>query len=322
MGNSQLILAIDGGGTHTRCLAVDTVTSRVVGRGHGGPSNHLLVDRAIVDRSLAAAIDESLASADARREDVVCVSAGLAGIDYDGTGAGEMEPLLTRMGFSRVLCHGDVVIAHHGAFGGMPGVLVLAGTGSVALGIGADARCVKVGGWGPVYGDEGSAHHIGRQALMAAGRAYDGRGPHTALLDVMTKRLGVATFEQSISVVYGERPMAPRDLAALSPLAYEVADSGDEVAQQIFLQAGEDLAELGATAIRRLADLGDLPQVSYHGGVFESCDLVRGRFTTALLARMPSAAVRTPRFEPALGAYLLGRRALELPIDDRALAGM
>ncbi|MGE0545819.1 MAG: N-acetylglucosamine kinase [Kofleriaceae bacterium] len=316
MSTSQLVLAIDGGGTHTRCLAVDTATSRVVGRGAGGPSNHLLVERAIVERSLATAVDEALVSAGARHGDIGCVVAGLAGVDFDGAGADDMAPLIARMGFSRVVCVGDVIVAHHGALCGKPGVLVLAGTGSVVLGIGGDGRRVKVGGWGPVYGDEGSGHYIGRQALRAAARAQDGRGPTTVLLEAMTGALGVSGFGQSISVVYGDRPMAPRDLAALTPIAYEAAKSGDAVARQIFVDAGDDLAEAVVAAIRRLDDLGAAPLVSYQGGVLDACELVRERFIEALRAAMATAVVQPPRLSPVVGAYLLGRRTMGLAIDD------
>ncbi|MGE0867317.1 MAG: N-acetylglucosamine kinase [Kofleriaceae bacterium] len=322
MSGSELVLAIDGGGTHTRCLAVDTATHRVIGRGAGGPSNHLLVERAIVQRSLTTAIDEALASAGARRGDVACVAAGLAGVDFDGAGADDMEPLVARLGFSRELCVGDVIVAHHGALCGKPGVLVLAGTGSVVLGIGGDQKRAKVGGWGPVYGDEGSGHHIGRQALRAAARAHDGRGPNTALLDAMTTALGVRGFGQSISVVYGEHPMAPRDLAALTPIAYEVARSGDTVARQIFFDAADDLAEAAMAVIRRLDALGAAPLVSYQGGVLDSCELVRQRFVEALRLSLPAAVVHPPRLGPVFGAYLLGCRSLGLSIDDMALTSL
>src|SRR5690242_3336779 len=105
----EVILAIDGGGSRTRCLAVDR-SGRVIGEATSGPSNHLLVDKNIVAWSLAEAIETSLTSAGVERTDVACLSAGLAGVDYDGTGAEEMQELLERLGFTEVVINGDMVI--------------------------------------------------------------------------------------------------------------------------------------------------------------------------------------------------------------------
>ncbi|HYN26644.1 MAG TPA: BadF/BadG/BcrA/BcrD ATPase family protein, partial [Pyrinomonadaceae bacterium] len=149
----EIVLAIDGGGSRTRCLAVDR-QGRVVGAGESGPSNHLLVRRDVVLDSLAEATSKALAPSALLPEQVVCVSAGMAGVDYDKSGAGEMEDAFRKIGFTRSLINGDMVIAHAGALGGRPGVLALAGTGSCILGIGPSGERVKVGGWGPVYGDE------------------------------------------------------------------------------------------------------------------------------------------------------------------------
>ena len=162
----KTILAIDGGGSRTRGLAIDH-QGHVVGEALAGPSNHLLIDGAIVSRSLTEVIEATLADGHLDRSDVACVSAGLAGVDFDGTGASEMEALMSELGFARVLINGDMVIAHAGALGSLPGVVTLSGTGSVTLGIDCAGRRVKVGGWGPIYGDEGSAYRIGEMALRA-----------------------------------------------------------------------------------------------------------------------------------------------------------
>ena len=174
----KLILAIDGGGTRTRCHLIDGA-GNTLGTGSGGPSNHLLVDRETVRRSLIDATAFALAGSGKRSDDVSIVSAGLAGVDYNGNGAAEMKELLNEIGFASTLVEGDMVIAHAGALAGEPGVLALAGTGSSVLGIGQDGNRIKVGGWGPVFGDEGSAYRIGQAALRGAARDYDGRGPNT-----------------------------------------------------------------------------------------------------------------------------------------------
>lgn len=312
----EIILAIDGGGSHTRCLAIDRA-GRIVGTGASGPSNHLLVDGDIVASSLKEAIDDARKGAGVA--DVVCVSAGLAGVDFNGAGAAEMEDLLHTIGIKRAVVSGDMVIAHAGALAGQPGVVALAGTGSSILAIDEGGRRVKVGGWGPVYGDEGSAYRIGQMALRAAARAYDGYGPATSLIDAIMRTLKLVEFRETIRRVYIEE-MEPREIAALSRVAYEAAETGDEVARDIFIQAGDELAQSVEAAIKHLWAQGADLLVTYQGSVLESCSIVRERFSESLKRRVPGALIKPPKFNPVIGAYLLARQTLGWPLEGGVLA--
>ncbi len=316
----EVILAIDGGGSRTRCLAIDA-KGRVVGKSETGPSNHLLVAHEDVKRSLTEAIDQSLSVAGLERNDVACLSAGLAGVDFDGTGAAEMQSLLAELGFEKLVINGDMTIAHAGALELRPGVVALAGTGSVVLGIDNNGKTVKVGGWGPVYGDEGSAYRIGEMSLRAVAKAYDLRGPATALTDALMRVLGVNEFRDSLSRVYAE-DMEPREIAALSRVAYEVAVTGDEVARQIIFQAGDELAESVHAAVRQLKLDPRQVIVSYQGSVIESCHLLRERMISSLKQLIPTVEVVSPSFEPVIGAYLLGRKASGWEVDAHVLASL
>jgi N-acetylglucosamine kinase-like BadF-type ATPase len=310
----ELILAIDGGGSRTRCLAIHR-SGQVIGESTSGPSNHLLIERELVKRSLDDAINEVLVVAGVKRTDVRCLSAGLAGVDFDGAGASEMEGLLHDLGFPSALVNGDMVIAHAGALLLKPGVIALAGTGSVVLGIGTQGERVKVGGWGPVYGDEGSAYRIGQMSLRAAAKMSDGRGPQTALTEALLRMLGLKDFKETISRVYVEE-MQPREVAALTRVAYEVADAGDDVARNIFFCAGEELAESVEAAIRRLKLDQSEVLVSYQGAVLESCSLLRERFIETLNHNLPNVSVVAPAFEPVIGSYLLGCKAVGWQISS------
>jgi len=307
----NIILAIDGGGSRTSCLAIDQ-NGRVAGRSDCGPSNHLLVEKETVVSSLKSAIDEALKQGRLNRDQVICLSAGLAGVDYDGSGAAEMEAIFRAIGFNNLVINGDMVIAHVGALGGRPGVLALAGTGSAILGIDVNGRRVKVGGWGPVYGDEGSAYRIAQSALIAAARAYDGRGPRTELLPVITQALGLCEFRETMARIYHEK-MEPREIAELSRAVYETAEEGDGVARKIFLQAGEELAEGVAAALRRLTLTGEQKVVSYQGSVLAACTLARKRFGEHLCEQFPDVSIIPPRASPVIGAYMLGCEALGWP---------
>lgn len=313
----EIILAIDGGGSRTRCLGIDR-DGHVVGEGISGPSNHLLVDLNVVKQSLAEGIDQTFKSGRVSLSTVACLSAGLAGVDFDGAGAPEMEAVLRDLGFERTVINGDMVIAHAGALGLGAGVIALAGTGSAILGVAPNGERVKIGGWGPIYGDEGSAYRVGQMALTAAARAYDGRGSQTALKDEIPRFLGLKDFKETISQVYSEA-MQPRDIATLSRVAYEVAEAGDEVARGIFFQAGEELAEGVEAAIRQLGLDHSKVVVSYQGSVLESCALLRDRFVQTLQRELPECQIVNPRFEPVVGAYLLGRKALSWELSASVL---
>lgn len=313
----KVILAIDGGGSRTRCRAIDSLC-QVVSQSESGPSNHLLVARDVVKRSLTEAINQTLESGGLDRDDVACISAGMAGVDFDGAGAAEMETLLREMGFENLVLNGDMVIAHAGALALKPGVVALAGTGSAILGIGADGQRVKVGGWGPVYGDEGSAYRIAQMALRAAARGYDGRGAATALTARLLRALDLVEFRETVARVY-VKGMEPREIAALSRVAYEVAEGGDEVARTIFFLGGDELAESVEASIRQLGLSQREVSVSYQGSVLESCALLRGRFEETLRLLEPKCMVLPPRFEAVLGAYLLGRTALGWVVDSKVL---
>lgn len=304
----KVILAIDGGGSRTRCFAIDR-DGRILGAGESGPSNHLLVDHDIVKRSLKEAIERSLVDGGLSRAAVVSISAGLAGVDYQGAGRLEMESVLREFGFESLVVEGDLVIAHAGALNDRPGVVVLAGTGSATLGVGSNGKRVKVGGWGPIFGDEGSAQRIGRMALRAAARNFDGRGPATELTDALLRTLGLSDFQDTIARVYQDN-MKARDIAGLSRVAYEVAEAGDEVARGIFRTAGEELAETAEAAIRQLNLAETDVLVSYQGSVLEHCSLVRNRFAEVLRRDVQGALITAPRFPPVIGAYLRGRTAL------------
>jgi N-acetylglucosamine kinase-like BadF-type ATPase len=303
----KAILALDGGATRTRCAIFDNA-GRVLGEAESGPSNHLQQDGQSIENRIAAAVEDALYKAQVSRNDIVCVSAGLAGVDYDGYGAEPMEALFRRLGFTNCLVHGDMVIAHAAALGVQPGIVAIAGTGSVVLGIDGNGRRARVGGWGPLYGDEGSGQYIAAAGLRAAARACDGRGPSTALVDAFTKALGLSDFRQTISRLYG--PDAG-NIASLCPVAHETAVAGDPVALSLFDDAAKEIAEGITTAARLLCLSDSATLISYQGGVAEHCPLLVERLQEQLHHQLPKAQVVRPRWRPIAGAYLLACAALQ-----------
>lgn len=301
-----LLLAIDGGGTRTRCIAVDR-HGVVRGAGAAGPSNHMQAPAAEAMASLRAATEAALLEAGASASDVAMVSAGLAGIDVDGTGREEGLRIVEAAGFARAVVWGDMVIAHRGALAGSPGVVALAGTGSSVLGVAADGTAVKAGGWGPLYGDHGSAWQIAQLGLAAAAEAFDGSGPPTALVEQLSDALGVLDFRATAPRLYSARA-SQREIAALAPVVSAAAEAGDAVADAICRRAGVDLARIVRTAAARTAGAAGC-RVSYQGAVLERSVIVRRAFCEALADGVPSLRVSAPLLPAVAGAILLGAGA-------------
>ena len=300
-----LLLAIDGGGTRTRCVVVDR-DGGIRGQAEAGPSNHLHVAIDVATAALRTSTAAALSAAGAAGTDVALVSAGLAGVDFDGTGAAEGAGMLRSIGFDRVAVYGDMVIAHRGALAGEAGVVALAGTGSSVLGIGSDGTMIKAGGWGPLYGDGGSAYQLGRLGLAAAAEAYDASGPMTALLERLPAALGVAAFPDTVKRLYSDSSVQ-LSVAALARFVDACAEEGDEVAAGICRQAGIDLARSVMAVVDRVSLREKL--VSYQGGVLKRSRRVRAAFVDALTADGAGIEVRPPRLDPIFGAVLLGAEA-------------
>ncbi len=312
----QVLIAVDGGGTRTRSAAFDRA-GRIRARWETGPSNHLVSDAHRALASLAESIAAVLKACGAEREHVHAVSAGLAGVDVGGEGLLEARECLHRLGFENSIISADIVTAHAGALGGEPGVLALAGTGAAFFGVTRDGRHARAGGWGPVYGDEGSAYWIGQMSLQAAAAAYDGRGPKTALVELICDALGLRSFSETLQCIYRSK-LQVRLIADLSRMAEAAAAAHDGVAHNILERAGDELASGVASVVRALdgtigcegSDECERCQVTWEGAVLRNSAIVRERFCSTLLQRVPEITIVPPRFDPIYGAYLIGSRAV------------
>ncbi|WP_324715536.1 BadF/BadG/BcrA/BcrD ATPase family protein [Carboxydochorda subterranea] len=245
------VAGIDGGGTSTRCW-VAGLDGTVAGRGEAGPSNPRAIGPERSVEALREAAGLALQRAGARAGDIAAVVVGLAG--GAGTSVGEaVEAALRRefMAAQAVRVVHDARIALAAATGGGPGIILVAGTGSVAYGMDEQGREARAGGWGYLLGDEGSAYDIGRRAVGAVLRAADGRGPATALARVVEAGLGSIEPQAIIDAVYSGA--APRErIAGLARGVLQVARGGDRVAEAIVRAAAGELARLVAAVDDRL----------------------------------------------------------------------
>ena len=303
-----LYVGLDGGGSRTLAAVYDA-EGRELARSATAGSNHLLTSARRAAGELTDAFDAVLEAAGARADEIAACCAGLAGVDIDGRGGEEIRAAAAPLRTASALVVSDMEIAHTAALAAGPGVVVLAGSGSVVYGEDKHGRQAKVGGWGPVYGNEGSGYALGKAALIAAARAYDGRGPRTALLDAVLDRMGLHDFSHSPETIYSDGPSQGR-IAELGKAVDLAAIEGDAEAIRILREAGRDLAHSAAAAVRRLFANEPVCPVSYQGGAIRSSRMLRESFASDLRRIDDRVQIQEPRFEPVYGAFLRATRGV------------
>jgi N-acetylglucosamine kinase-like BadF-type ATPase len=200
----------------------------------------------------------------------------------------------------------DAQAALVGALDGQPGVVIIAGTGSIALGVNRAGEMVRSGGWGPELSDEGSGYDIARRALRAVAAAFDGRSPSTKLSELIFRRLGVETAADLPGVIYSSN-RDPVEIASLAELVTEAAQAGDEVATLILSAAGTDLGHLAVSVIERLRMASCAFRIALVGSVFKAGEPLMAALRKRVLAVAPNAELGPPLFPPTVGAARLAQ---------------
>jgi N-acetylglucosamine kinase-like BadF-type ATPase len=304
----DVVVGVDGGGTKTHAVITD-INDRVLGEGKSGPSNPLRVGIANAAAAVREAIDRACEAAEVRRSDLVAAEVGLAGARRTELRA-RMREALTNLGIGEVEVVGDADIALYGATDGKPGVVVIAGTGSICCGINRSGREVCAGGWGPMVGDEGGGAWIARRALRAIAKASDGRGPKTSLSKDACDYFHVSTPEDLSTAIYGPTITSER-LAGFGRFVIEAAKAKDEVAREIMAHAGRELALAATAVIRNLKLEKEHFQVACVGRVFSAAgEFVLASMREELEKVAPKAYIAPPLFPPALAAARMARERL------------
>lgn len=297
-------LGIDGGGTKTVCAIGDE--SAMLSTVTAGPSNVIRVGEKRARESLHACVRGAIKAAGIAPEQIARTCVG-------GSGAARPEiaellrGILAEILVTPVDVVGDMEIALEAAFGTRSGVIVVAGTGSIAFGRNALGQTARTGGWGFAIGDEGSAHWIGRNAASAVLRAAD-ETPDGKTHSPLAERLCQIWKVQSLADLAGVANSNPApDFASLFPA---LLSGSDELAHDILRQAGRELARIGALVIQRLfSESQESIAVAVAGGVFRHSEMVRQMFCSELRKLERRAIVIPEVVEPVEGALSLARKS-------------
>lgn len=294
-------LGIDGGGSKTTCLLGDE--RAVVASAVAAGSNPIRVGAERSRQALEAAIREACAAGNVQPAQITRTCVGMAG------GARPQVEQQVRDSVGEVVggeikVAGDMAIALEAAFPGAPGMVVIAGTGSIAYGRNSRGETARAGGWGFAISDEGSGHWIGRAAVAAAMRAHD-LGENSPLINRIMNSWHLGSRDD---VVRAANAIPPPDFAELFPHVLAAAGGGDSRANEILTQAATELAQLARIVADRLWPGQQAFGAAMAGGVFENASLVRQVFSNSLRSLHPQAEVEPKMVEPAQGALWLARR--------------
>ncbi|MBW6530261.1 N-acetylglucosamine kinase [Sphingomonas sp. RRHST34] len=303
--SARFYLGVDGGGTKTEFVCIDAAGA-VTARAVTGTTYHLEVGEAEAVRRIAEGVSAICTQIDAAPAQLDHVFLGLPAYGEDS----EVDPRLDAavrdlLGHARYRCDNDMVCGWAGSLACADGINVVAGTGSIAYGE-RGGRGARAGGWGEVFGDEGSAYGIARAGLAAFSRMSDGRVPvgplHALLREALALDHDLALCER----VMGARGMARGEIAALATIVSRAADASDAAARAILAEAAAELVLL-ATAVRdRLGfDPDERVAVSWSGGVLANVSVVRDAFTRGLEAA--GCTPVEPLHAPGYGAALYAR---------------
>jgi N-acetylglucosamine kinase-like BadF-type ATPase len=301
----RAVVGVDGGGTRTRAVILD-LNDQIIGEGVAGPSNPLRVGIANAAAAVREAIDNACEAARVRRSDLVAAEIGLAGASRNELRARMREALIS-LGIREIIVVSDADIALYGATEGAPGLIVIAGTGSICCGINARRKMLCAGGWGPVAGDEGGGAWIARRALRAIAHANDGRGASTSLTAAAIAYFHVSDASDLSTAIYAPTITNER-LAGFGKFVIEAAKAKDRIAREILAEAGRELGSAAAAVIRNLKLEHDTFQVAYTGGVFVAAgELVLATMREEIKKIAPLAYLAPPHFPPAVAAARMAR---------------
>lgn len=295
---TKFTAGIDGGGTKTSVICSDS-RGKIIKEKKFGPFNL----NSIGEKRFTELLDEIILFLNRIGEcEALCI--GAAGVSNC-----RMEYLINetmkKWEISNWKLVGDQEIALWGALEGKPGISLVAGTGSVCFGRNALGDKVSIGGWGHLLGDEGSGYAIGRDALKAVIKYWDGYGKETIMTEILERQLQIADRQTMIAYVYENDKSS---VAKIARIVEEAAAVGDKCAMDILKENAEQISELVETACRRLQMMNG--EAALSGGMLENNTIYRSIVVQEIERRCPDLVCTEPRQNAAAGAVMMAQNML------------
>lgn len=300
------VIGVDAGGSRTRIMIADAAGEPLATAEREGAA----VKPGEVERSasiIAAAVRDALATIDPTLGEPRALCAGVAGVGRESERRALAEALRSESLADEVLVLTDAEIALSDAFGDEAGIVLIAGTGSIAYGRGPSGTLERVGGWGPTIGDEGGGLWIARRALSIVTAATDGREPATSLVGAI---LTAAELDDVEALIPWAANASASQIASLASVVVASAEAGDLRANALLGLAAEELVLHVRTLARALfVDERAAVQVALGGGLLEPGSALRKRVEHRLKSAVPGSKVHVAPIVAVRGAV---RRALQL----------
>jgi glucosamine kinase len=302
-------IGFDGGGTKTDCVLLDA-NGDILGEGHGGPANPLRSGFESAFSSLHEASAEAIVAAKIRPTEVTAVCAGLAGAGRRSVVRRITAFLAQEFPLATAQVATDFEVALEAAAGSGPGVVLIAGTGSVAYGRNAAGETARAGGYGPWIGDEGSAFEIGRRAVSAVARTRDADAPVTLLARMIPEALECPDWDDlMLRVMKSPDDVFPK----LFPVVAAAANAEDSAAKEILFGSAIGLGNLAMIVIRRLGMKEQQFALVKCGGVFGRSRMLDTLLDSVLLSGALRAKLSRLEISPAVGAARMAARLSKSP---------
>ena len=293
----MVVMGIDGGGSTLRVVITDADLN-IIGQSEGGTANPSVIGHEAAAQLIHKQIQVALESAGLAAAQIEAVAAGIAGASATHSADWLDKVLRPALPQALIVPSSDVEIALVGAHARREGILVLAGTGSVAYGINASGQAAQVGGWGYLIGDEGSGYWLGLQAIQAVTQAVDGRASETTLTEVILKTLALDMPRQLIAWLYrSETPRTP-DIARLAPLVIAAA-AVDPTARYILVHGAQALSD-HVTALQQQLEMPNTA-IALAGGLLDQPN----PYALMLCEKLGLAEFPIAKYPPVMGAALL-----------------
>ncbi len=317
---NRYVIGVDGGGTKTNFALID-FSGNILANAKSDSTNYQAVGGKKLREEILKGIEFLTKQSNLPANKIDHIFLGLAGAGRESDRK-EILALFHDTEFNKkITVDSDAMAALAGAFATGPGIILIAGTGAICFGKNSRGKIVRAGGWGYLLGDEGSGYFIGREAIIAALKDFDGRGEKTSLKDRLTAHFRLNSIDQIIPQIYQNR-IDRVAIADLAPIVFDEARNGDSVAAEIIRRSGKELGLLTKAVAQRLNFEGEEIKVALIGSIFKQREMLIHEISKELYEISWNVEISDPLFAPEYGAALLAIQKSGAEVTDSLIQNL